>query len=140
MKFEVFIKQKKVIQGAPDLQKSKSLVKMAKSNLEIVKQIPKTDNSASVILSQSYESLRQILEAIALTKGLKVYSHEAFTYFLLDLGEVSISEHFDRLRKLRNGVNYYGSPVSLVIANSSLEKIEEIMLVLIEKYLEQIFN
>lgn len=140
MKFDDFIKQKKVIRGKIDNQKSRALVKMSKNNLSVVKAIPLSDSSASIILSQSYESLRQILEAIALSKGFKLYSHEAFTYFLLELNEVSISEHFDRLRKLRNGVNYYAKTVSVKVASAALQQVKELTTILTRKYLWAIIS
>lgn len=135
MRFDDFIRQRKVIKGQVDIQKSRALVKMSKEHLSIIKSIPLSDASASLILSQSYDSLRQILEAIALSKGFKVYSHEAYTYFLIDLNEYSISEHFDRLRKLRNGVNYYGKTVSIKVSSSALEQVEGLIEILVKKYL-----
>lgn len=136
MNFADFLKNKKVIKGRPDLQKSKALVKMSAQTLSIVQKIEMTPASASLVLSQCYECLRQILEAIALKEGYKVYSHEAFTYYLIALEEHTFSEHFDRLRKLRNGINYYGKAVSKEVSESALEQVNRLIKELKEKYLQ----
>ena len=107
MRFEDFIENKKVIIGSSDEQKAKALVKMAEQNMAFVEMLPEREEGASVVLSQAYESLRQILEAMTLQEGFKVYSHEAYTFYLKKLGKESVAQRFDRLRKLRNGVNYY---------------------------------
>lgn len=96
-----------------------------------------TEINSSIILSQSYESLRQILEAITLTEGYKVYSHEAFTSYLKEKNEIIFANRFDRLRKLRNGINYYGKPVSQKVAEEALKEIKEMIKKLSKKYLDK---
>lgn len=123
MKFEDFVDTKKVIICEPDLQMAKSLVAMSEQTLVVVRNIELTERSASLVLSQGYESLRELLDALCLREGFKVYSHEAFAYYLRKIGEVTLSEQFDRLRKLRNGVHYYGKPVSADVSRASLEQI-----------------
>jgi len=137
MNFEYFIKSGKVQKGAKDHQKAKALTKMSKNNFKTLKTIEINQSSASLVFSSAYESLRQILEAIALTKGLKVYSHQAFTYFLLELGEESVSVMFDRFRKLRNGINYYGKGVSEAVTRQAIKEIEKKMRYLVTKYLSR---
>ena len=70
--------------------------------------------------------MRQILEAITLTKGYKVYSHEAYIYFLKHLKEYAFAENFDRSRKLRNGVNYYGKGVTKQTAQDAKMQVQTI--------------
>ncbi|MCF7866738.1 hypothetical protein K9L67_01580 [Candidatus Woesearchaeota archaeon] len=135
MGFKEYIKNKKVVKSIPDTQKVLALQKMSKNNFLVVQKIHLDKNSASIILSQAYESLRQILEAIALSEGYKIYSHEAYTDYLLEKGEIILSNKFDRLRKLRNGINYYGKPVSENVTKAALKEIKEIIKELCEKYL-----
>lgn len=135
MRFSEFIADGRVVLGEPDVQKSNALVKMATSQFTVVKSIPLTDESSSLVFVQSYECLRQMLEAISLLEGYKLYSHEAFTSYLLEKCEESLANHFDRFRKLRNGVNYYGKPVSLLVAKESLVRIGELITLLGQKYL-----
>ncbi len=135
MIFEDFIKNKKVILAQPDLQKSKSLKSMAFSHFDVIIKMGLSEENSSIIFSQVYESLRQILEAIALKEGYKVFSHEAYTYYLKEKGEITIANKFDRYRKLRNGINYYGKPVEMQVTQIALKEIEEMMNILSQKYL-----
>ena len=132
--FKEYIKQKKVIKCEPDLQKSKSLIKMSQNNFSSIKKIPLTNQYSSIIFTQIYECLRQIIEAIALKEGFKVYSHEAYTHYLKDKKEISIAEKFDRYRKLRNGINYYGKAVTTQITKEAIYQINKIIEKLKDKY------
>lgn len=136
MRFEDFIESSKVIVATKDLQKAKALIKMAEQNIAFVEMLPEKEEGASVVLSQSYESLRQILEAITLNEGYKVYSHEAYTSYLKKLGKESVAQRFDRLRKLRNGVNYYGKAISLPVAIAAKKDVRELMTVLKKEFLK----
>ena len=136
--FEKFIESGKVIKGMSDLQKSKSLIKMSEITFKYATSIPIDDSNSSIILTNLYESLREILEAMCLREGYKVYSHEAFTFYLRKLNENEIAEKFDRFRKLRNGVNYYGKPVSKEVTINARDEIIKIKLKLREKYLKNL--
>ena len=108
---------------------------MSINNLKVASSLELNTTTASAILVMGYESLRQILEAICISNGYKVYSHEAYTAYLKKIKEDAISEKFDRLRKLRNGCNYYGKPVSVQIAQNAKYKIKELCKFLKDKYL-----
>jgi hypothetical protein len=136
MKFNEFINNKKVIIGQKDIQKSNALIKMSNKNMKFLLTLPINDSSSSTIFTSLYEALRQILEAIALKKGFKVYSHEAYTSYLEELNEYSISQKFDRYRKLRNGANYYGKSIPIEVTKNVKEEILRIRKKLIEKYLK----
>src|SRR3989344_5153772 len=85
------------------------------------------ENSARKIVTNYYDILRSILEAIASIDGYKVYSHEAFTYYLKEKNEEVISIKFDRLRKIRNGINYYGNSISVGEAKEIVDDIKRII-------------
>ncbi|MFC1774743.1 hypothetical protein ACFLZN_00320 [Nanoarchaeota archaeon] len=122
--------------GRKDDQKAKALIRMSDNNLKTVDEIKLNSITASPILSISYEALREILEAMCLMEGYRVYSHEAYTAFLKEICEFTISEKFDRLRKLRNGVNYYGSPVSINVSKEAREEVISLCKILKKKYLQ----
>ena len=57
--------------------------------------------------------MRILLEIIALDKGYKIYNHECYTSFLKEiLGMSREADIFDRQRKIRNSINYYGKEIS----------------------------
>jgi len=55
-------------------------------------------------------------------------------------GKVIPGEIFDRLRKLRNGINYYGRQVSVNVAIDAQKQIKEICIILKKRYLSQIIR
>lgn len=138
MDFTAFMQEGKVIKGEKDIQKAKSLIKMSENMFKTIESIEITDVTASTIMSISYEALREIVEALCLTEGYKVYSHEAFTAYLLNLKEERISASFDRFRKLRNGINYYGKTVSPATSEQAQKDMRELCVILKEKYLKKV--
>ena len=56
-----------------------------------------------------YDALRELLECKALENGYKIYNHECYSAFLKEILDFSNeADLFDKLRKIRNGINYYG--------------------------------
>ena len=135
MKFQDFIENGKVRRGLPDIQKAKALVKMSGNHIKVFKDIEINETSACTIMVMHYEALREIIEAICLKEGLKVYSHEAFTHFLKEKSEEIISIKFDKFRILRNLINYYGEGISIDESIATKRDILEIIEKLKNKYL-----
>lgn len=121
--------------GEKDIQKSKALIKMSDNNFKTISKVHLNESTSSIIFTMLYECLRQILEAISLIEGYKIYSHEAYVAYLIKLNESSISEKFDRFRKLRNGVNYYGKPILKETTENAKQEITIIINDLVKKYL-----
>ena len=60
-----------------------------------------------------YDALREYLESTAIENGYKIYNHECYTSFIKEiLGLSREGDIFDELRKIRNGINYYGKAIS----------------------------
>ena len=60
-----------------------------------------------------YDALREYLESTALIKGYKIYNHECYSAFLKEiLNMPTEADIFDKLRKIRNSINYYGRKVN----------------------------
>ena len=138
MKFEDFIGKGQVRKTSKDISLAKSLVRTAYSDLKFLNTIPLNENSARKVIGNYYDVLRSIMEAIAALSGYKVYSHEAFAYFLREKGEVAIAEKFDRFRRIRNKINYYGKDISIEEAKENSDEIKKIINALKLKYLEGI--
>ena len=114
-------KAKKVI---PNSIRAESLFKSSIQAIETAKVIQLTSNTLKSILRELYEGLREYCEAIGYLKGYKFLDHESITYFLKDiLKEEIISRKFDRYRKLRNGINYYGEDVDIETIKEALIEI-----------------
>jgi len=111
-----------------DRIKAKSLVKSADEAIYSAKRIPFETNTLKSIIRKLYEGLRQFCEAIGYVKGYKFLSHEAITYFIDEiLNEPKLSAKFDRYRKIRNGINYYGDDVSEETVKEALVEIPELI-------------
>lgn len=138
MRFEAFIRQKKVRKGKPDIQLARSLVKMSDNHIESINDVKLTKVSSATIMTTYYESLREIVEAMAAVEGFKVYSHEAFTYFLKEREEDIISFKFDKYRKIRNNINYYGEPIESSVTEAGIKDMLEMIAKLKDKFLKSI--
>lgn len=138
MRFQDFIENGKVRKGLLDIQKAKAIIKMSTNNIEVFKNIQINEISAGPVMVNFYEALRKIIEAVCLKEGLKVYSHEAFTYFLKEKNEELISLKFDKFRKIRNGINYYGEQISVEESIAAKEDILKIIEELKNRYLKEL--
>jgi hypothetical protein len=114
----------------------KSLTKNAAQDLSFLETLKINENSSRKIMSNYYEVLRSILEAISSKKGYKIYSHEAFTYFLKEIGENLFSIKFDRYRRIRNSINYYGKSISMEETKENIKEIKKMIEKLVIKYLK----
>jgi uncharacterized protein (UPF0332 family) len=108
---------------APNTNLIKSLIEMSDSKEITVNRADIDNVSISSYVSLAYDSLREILEAICLTKGYKVLSHLCLGELMRELVKDFDFTSFDRFRYIRNGVNYYGSKVDLEQGKEIIEKI-----------------
>ena len=138
MKFQDFINEQKVRKGSPDVQLTRALVKMSDNHIHSIRELGVTEITSATIMVTYYEALREIVEAIAVIEGYKVYSHEAFAFFLKEKGEELISSKFDRFRKIRNNINYYGKSIDINSAKENKQEIEKIIKELKQKFLQDI--
>lgn len=140
MKFQDFVDSQKVRKGSPDIQLAKSLIKISDNHIKSLQQLEITEITSSTIMMTCYEALREIVEAVAIKEGYKVYSHEAFTFFLKEKGEELVSSKFDRFRKIRNNINYYGQSIEASSVKENKNEIEKIINELKQKFLQDLMG
>ena len=134
MNFENSLIERKVKRVIPNKIRASSLFKSSIQAIETAKVIQLNSNTLKSILRELYEGLREYCEAIGYLKGYKFLDHESITYFLRDiLKEQSVSIKFDRYRKLRNGINYYGEDIDIETVKEAIIEIPKIIKEL-EKY------
>lgn len=108
----------------PDIDMINSMVKTSKNKLESERILVMNDVTAASKLSLAYDSLRELLEALALKHGYKVYNHECYTAFLKEIIRESLKgDEFDDIRIARNAVNYYGKEISAQDAAGLIKRI-----------------
>src|SRR3989344_5314672 len=99
-----------------------SLKKSAERKFHSARLLTVDHVTADSVITLLYDSLREILEALAIKHGFKIYNHECYTYFLsFILDEKELAERFDSLRKVRNAINYYGQEVPLQDAQTLIQ-------------------
>ena len=133
MDFEECIKKRIAKEVTKDEELIKSLLKTSKNKLNSEEKLRLDEITSISKISLLYDSLRELLEALALKNGFKIYNHECYTSFLKEiLNKSMIAEEFDELRKIRNSVNYYGKEISIQEAKEVLERIADLRLSILE--------
>ncbi len=129
MDWEECIRQRIVKTVSEDRNLIKSTREIARAKIESADALP--DHLYIGKITLLYDALREHLECIALEKGYKVYNHECYASFLKEILKLSRdAEIFDNLRKVRNGINYYGRTVT----QSEAEQVIRNLKLLIEKF------
>jgi hypothetical protein len=124
MIFEELIKNGTVKKVSKDIIRTRSLIKSSEQALNAARDISVKEEKLKTIFRELYESLRQYCEALGYIRGYKFLNHESITIFLEEiLKEKEISLKFDRYRKIRNGINYYGNTIEMVTVKDALKEI-----------------
>ncbi len=101
-----------------DLDKIKTMLNISVAGLEVIQQLikktPKESYGWSIIFRNYYDVLRQLVEAFIRFDKIKSLNHQClFAYLCIKHPELELSwEFFEKIRTKRNGINYYGQPVS----------------------------
>lgn len=124
MDFNECLKKRIAKEVKRDEELIKSLLKTSRNKLETEKKLELNEITSISKISLLYDSLREVLEALAIKRGYKIYNHECHTCFLKEIvNESSKGDEFDDLRKIRNGLNYYGKDISIEEAKDVLKRI-----------------
>ncbi|HLC31638.1 MAG TPA: hypothetical protein VJK51_03145 [Candidatus Nanoarchaeia archaeon] len=108
------MKKGEIRKTAIDKGRIQSLIEMSDSKEKVVKNASLDEDTVSAFFSLAYESLREVLEAIAFSKGYKVMSHICLGELLKELLPDFDFIVFDRLRYTRNSINYYGKKIEYI--------------------------
>ena len=126
--FQKSLKEGYVKEILVDKLRAQSLIKAAKEALLTANEISLNDYKYKSIIRELYEALRQYCEAIGYLQGYKFESHEVITHFLKEeLNKENISLVFEKYRKIRNGVNYYGRDIPKETVEKALIEIPEVI-------------
>ena|SRR3989338_1279610 len=132
--FEYFIARRDVKKQAPDVNLSKAAIKESAERLESFKNLSEKI-SHKYILENAYEAMREAADSLLYMEGFKSFSHEASIAYLAEKGfsGQDIAE-FDRFRKIRNGIKYYGegceqedAELALKLAEKIIKKVKNIL-------------
>lgn len=116
----------------------KSLIEMSDIKEMAVKTANLNNMNISAYVSLAYDSLREVLEAICVSKGYKVLSHICIGELLRDVLENFDYDEFDRFRYIRNGINYYGTKIEFEQGKKIIHNIFGMKKSLTGKYLNKL--
>ena len=137
MNFQFSLNSGKAKKVMPNKIRASSLFKSSIQAVETAKEIPLTVKTSKTILRELYEGMREYCEAIGYLNGYKFLDHESIGFFLRDiLKEQSLFKKFNRYRKLRNGINYYGDDIDVETVKEATSEIPNLVKEL-EKYSEK---
>ncbi|MCK5023679.1 MAG: hypothetical protein KAS04_05885 [Candidatus Aenigmarchaeota archaeon] len=114
-KISRFLVEGKLKERNIDIPRIKSILKSATDNTNVVKKIPITKESATLVFREFYEGIRQLGDAKWWSLGYEPRaSHEVSMEILMDMKiKDSVKLHkLDWFRKIRNNANYRGYKVS----------------------------
>ena len=128
MNFENSLVNGKAKKVMPNKIRASSIFKSSIQAIETAKIIQLNENTLKSIFRELYEGLREYCEAIGYLRGYKFLDHESIGYFLRDvIKEQSASKKFDRYRKLRNGINYYGEDIDIETVKEAIIEIPRLV-------------
>jgi hypothetical protein len=115
---------------------TRSLVRTAENRIITSSKLSPDEITISSIVVLLYDAARSLLEALALMKGYKVYNHECFVSFLSEIiKNKEMAFLFNKVRLIRNGINYYGESITLEEGNFVVQNLNE-LIIFIEENIE----
>jgi uncharacterized protein (UPF0332 family) len=122
--FKNYLKAGKVRKKTIDPEEAKSLLEKALNRLEYIKDKRINKKTATFILEDAYEAIREAAQSLMSIKGYKPYSHEATIAFIKEFHKSEFKEYelrkFDQFRKLRNDSVYRATEIMIKDAKSAL--------------------
>ncbi len=115
----------------------KSLGEMANITENIVQTAEIDKVNISVYVSLAYNALSEVLDAVCISRGYQTKSHSAKGILVKNLinGDFNYDE-FDRLRCIRNRINYHGSKVDYGVGIEAIYKALTAKEKILSKYLK----
>jgi len=106
-----------------DKARVKSMVDSSETNAQVVKSLPLSEDSATVIFTTIYESIRQLGEAKWWLLNYEPANHEISLTILKDMEikESAKLNFLDRFRKIRHDANYQARRATVPQAREILE-------------------
>lgn len=119
---EAFMKCKKegkfIVMEEADIEKIKSTLNIAEADTKsadaIKRNLPKQSNQWNSVYKLYYDALHELVESFLRLEKIKADNHQClFAYLCEKHPELEFSwDFFEKVRTKRNGINYYGVPVS----------------------------
>lgn len=110
--FKHYLETSKVKKRSVDIALANSLIQDAQERIETIKDLDK-EKFKKILFENTYDALRDVLDAVLAVEGYKSYSHEASIANLAGrISDTDITE-LDEFRSLRNSSKYYGKGITV---------------------------
>lgn len=109
------IRERKIRLRRVDLPRINSLIESARASVEFIRKLPITEQSATIIFREYYESIRQLGDALLWSLGYEPLSHDVSMEALknVKIKESIRLQSLNRFRIARNNANYRGYRISI---------------------------
>lgn len=109
MPFQNYVRAGKVKKASPDKGEAQGLRRSGFDDFKKIQEsLPISDDTASLVVKNVYDSVRALLQAFLAAEGWTPYSHEAIIAFNHEKGNITEEEtnRLDKFRELRNDISY----------------------------------
>ena len=106
----LWIKTKAIRNRQKDIEKIKSMINSAEINIRVAKEIKISEDTATLIFREIYESIRQLGDAKWWLLGYEPLNHEVSMEILkeFDIKDKVKLNSLERFKKIRHDINYRG--------------------------------
>ena len=121
--FEYYLEKNLAKRSVINPSLAKSLMEKAELRLKLLNEDKITDEMASIMFEETYETIREASQSLMQVKGFKPYSHDALIAFLIKekLMPEQFIKSFDRYRILRNKSVYEAQRVSIETCKEAIQ-------------------
>lgn len=122
-----------------DKRKVQSMIQAAQKNTSVLKHIPLNEDTATLIFRETYESIRQLGDAMWWLQGYEPRNHDVSMEVLKEanIKDKVLLNHLPRFKSIRNDANYRGYVVTVAQAKEIQEFWEKCGKELAEKLLKE---
>jgi hypothetical protein len=118
----------KVIKITPNDERAKSLLKASTKTLDFAEGNKLGAENSGVLIGNYYESLIEILHSHAYQNGFKILDHISFVNYIKEkMNNNNYANLFDKYRKIRNNIIYYGKEIDVDTAQQGIKDIKELI-------------
>ncbi len=117
-------REKGFVRDSTDKEYATSVLEMSKLRIETVTSAVKNEKNISIYAATAYDALRELIGSIALRKEFKILNHLCLVAFIDEiLNDEESAREFDRYRKIRNNIDYYGRKIDYISGAEIIKKI-----------------
>tara|TARA_Y100000310_G_scaffold338021_1_gene426576 strand:+ start:2785 stop:3195 length:411 start_codon:yes stop_codon:yes gene_type:complete len=125
--WEESIKEGKVIKITPNLERSSSLKQSSLKLLNIINKINLDNENGFFFITNYYDIILEVMHSLMFKKGYNVLDHLSIGYYIKDiLKNQEIFELFNKYRKIRNNIIYYGKSIDTETSKQAIKDLQEL--------------